>query len=298
MRAYRLFAVCLALSLVLISGGMLAAQDLTLPPTDLRVIVREGSPAPVLVEIDVTLSDGCARVGDITQAVNDDVVTITIGETRVGDPFTACTQALVPVTVVTALDLTGLTAGDITIEVGTLSATTTLTDDLLDAALCFAGAGDEADDEADAVAESAPVVNVAGGYCLLLPVDYSATLNGAVTSIFAADTDETDAASDETSEEATPVMMIASNDATAEDFTPLDVDAGEAVALVNADGFVLDTLDEAEGERFLVIVTELTQIVASDLSDDAILWEALLDGLTVFDPYTVETDLSTGQATP
>lgn len=283
-------------ALLAISGGVLSAQELTLPPDDLRVIVNEGSAAPVLVEIDVVLPDGCARIGEVSQTIDGNVVTVNIEETSVGDPFTACTQAIVPVTVVEAIDLTGLDAGEYTVEVASLSATFTLTNELLDAALCYIQPeADDADrDEAEPMLM--PVVNVAGGYCLHLPEDYAAEQTNTTTVIIPADAERS-----EEGEEVESLLVIESADVTAADFEPVEVDAdtGERVELANVDGLLLDELSGYEGERFLYIETDLTQIVAADFSGDDALWDAVLARFTVFDPYTIEDGMmSEGQPAP
>lgn len=320
---YRLHPSLKPLAVVLLAVAVLtglslplAAQDPRpgLTPENLTVIVREGSPAPVLVTLDTVLPDGCTQVGEVQQTVEGEVVTFEIAQTRLSDPFVACTQALRPVTVVAALDLTGLPAGDYTVQAGDLSSEITLTQDLLDDATCYAQPdatiSDEAAAETEMEAPASPYVNLLAGYCLHVPAGYGLRVEDTIAGVIPlpqADDDATDPASSAPAT-STPAAVLTldftdlttlGTDPSAEPL-PVEPEDGSELDLNGTPGLLFEAIPGYEGEQFVVVQVAERQVVISDRGAEADLWDAVLGSLRFFEPFTPETDglFTEGQPQP
>lgn len=81
----------------------------------IEIMVLESFPVQINVNVSGYLPDGCTSISGITEEKIDDTIFIKILTVRPAD--IACTQAIVPLNEVIALDVYGLKAGNYTVDV-------------------------------------------------------------------------------------------------------------------------------------------------------------------------------------
>lgn len=139
--------------------------------SSVAVQIRAQADAPPVLEIAGEIYDSCTEVGDITQTVEDDTITIRVITERPAEAF--CAQVLAVFEESYTLTLEALQPGDYVVDVNGVTTDLAITDAMLSAA---ANTPDAPEREPGICAEPTETTQLieddVAGICLLVPAEY------------------------------------------------------------------------------------------------------------------------------